>query len=104
MFWDQQLDVANSKLQWELEEPLRLAQEEKEWEEYEREARIEDVDFYKRYPDLRPTRAEAAAEALRDKADRIEELEWRREMEIDRKKSIADIRRIIQYITSRTGR
>jgi len=100
-FWVSQLKIAHEDLRWELDEPKREAEWERELAEFEREMRREDAEFYKEYPDMRPSKTETRVQALRDKADQLEQEELDRELEEDRLILINDLRKTIKYIESK---
>ena len=78
-FWAKQLDEVEKAIHEERMWPGRLAEINRETTEINREmeATISEIeaqskDFYREFPDLRPSPAEQRVQMLRDKADRIE--------------------------------
>lgn len=97
-FWIDQLDLLNADLEWELKEPQRQAEMEKEMRQMELEMKKENEEFYRQNPDLRPSRAEAQAERLRERADEIETTEYDQEMEQMRIENIRRLRHLISIV------
>ena len=93
-FWKNQLIEIDKELKWELGEPKRKAEFDRELRLMDREFENEDKEFYREYPDMRPSAAERQAEALRERADAIEQAELDRELEKFRLQRIAELRRV----------
>lgn len=100
-FWETQLRLVQKEINWELGEPARKAKFDREMRQMEAEINREMREFYKEYPDMRPTSAERQAEALRERADAIEMAEIDRELEIMRRKRVAELRSIQQYLAAK---
>lgn len=100
-FWVQQLGVAQRQLSEARAAPEREAQGWRELEQAQRELDRETEYMYRRAPHLRPSRAEA----LRERADRIEEQEamaqLRANAERSNKRWISDLEQIIPKIEAR---
>lgn len=102
IFWQGQLNAITTRLN-ELEaEPAETAKMNREMENMLIESQREMEKMYRDYPDTRPSEAEQQAEALRDKADRIEQAEWDRTMEKERLERIASLRKIYALVENRT--
>ena len=93
-FWKNQLLEIDKELKWELGEPKRNAEWDRELRLMDREFEKEDKEFYREYPDMRPSAAERQAEALRERADAIEQAELDRELEKLRIQRIAELRKL----------
>jgi len=101
-FWQGQLDAITTRLN-ELEaEPAETAKMNREMENMRIEDQREMEKMYQEYPDTRPSEAERQADALRDKADSIEQAEWERMMENERLEQIASLRKIYALVENRT--
>lgn len=97
-FWRNQLYEIDKVLDWELGEPKRRAEIDSELRQMVREFEKDERDFYKEYPDMRPSVAERRAQALRDQADAIEQAELDREIEKFRLQRIAELRKIRPFV------
>ena len=100
-FWKDQLKFAESELKWEIDDPERMAQLDREMDGILDETDESMEEFYRDYPDMRPTKAERQVEALRDKADEIEQMELDKELEQMRRERISELRKIIPLIRSK---
>lgn len=100
-FWQGQLNTITNKLNKLEAEPAETAKMNREMENMRIEDQREMEKMYQDYPDTRPTEAERQAEALRDKADRIEQEEWDRMMEKERLEQIASLRKIYALVENR---
>ncbi len=100
-FWKDQLREVVTELDWELGEPRRRAELDREFREMDREfdRTMEEMD--QKYPDTRPSAAERHAEALRKRADDIEMAEMARFLEQIRLKRIAELRRIRSIVEAK---
>lgn len=97
-FWEDQLLEVNSELDWHLKEPQRQAELQRELENMSREFDRSMEEFYREYPDMEPSAAERQAEALRERADQIEQDELDRQLERLRLERIAELRNILPLI------
>jgi hypothetical protein len=100
-FWQGQLDAITTRLNKLEAEPAETAKMNHEMENMLIESQREMEKMYRDYPDTRPSEAEQQAEALRDKADRIEQTEWDRTMEKERLERIASLRKIYTLVENR---
>lgn len=100
-FWQGQLDTITTKLNKLEAEPAETAKMNREMENMRIEDQREMEKMYQEYPDTRPSEAERQAEALRDKADSIEQAEWDRTMESERLEQIASLRKIYVLVENR---
>ena len=80
-FWKDQLRTIKSELQWELSEPQREAEFEKNMEELYRELNKDMEEIYRKNPERSPSSTERRAKFLRERADQIEQAEIDREFE-----------------------
>ena len=107
-FWEEQLHVAKSELEWELAEPERLAELERQENQKSKDLQKLFEEAYERFPEIRPSPTERLAEALRENADRIERASARKSLlsilEEIRSRRIAEIRRAIQIIEDKIER
>ncbi|WP_045856705.1 hypothetical protein [Teredinibacter purpureus] len=78
-----------------------MAQLDREMDEILDEADESMEEFYRDYPEMRPSKAELQAEALRDRADEIEQMELVKELEQMRRERISELRKIIPLIRSK---
>lgn len=97
-FWKGQLFEVNKELAWKLGEPRREAEFDQELRAMVREFEKEDEQFYRDFPDMRPSPVERHAEALRDRADALEQGELGHELEQWRLQRIAELRRIKRLV------
>ena len=58
-------------------------------------------EMYREHPEMRPSQADLQAEALRERADQIEQEEFDRLVEKMRLKRIAELRKILQLVKDR---
>ena len=100
-FWENQAKEIKSEIEWELEEPQRQDEWNREMRELEREEKRELNEFYRENPELRPTRAQLMAEHFREKADRIEQNELDRELEQLRLEKIDKLRILLQTVNNK---
>lgn len=91
IFWEDQFLEAQKRLESEISEPKRLADEERYFGR-------EMEQLYQDYPDMRPTADEKRVVALRDQADEIEDAELRRDIERWRHEEITRLRNIKRAI------
>ena len=103
-FWEKQLQVAKSDLEWELSEPKRQAELDNELNQIMKETDESMEDMYREFPDMRPSKAETQAEKLRDRADEIEQQELDRELELMRQEAIIELKHIIPAIKEKLGK
>lgn len=101
IFWQGQLDAITTRLKKLEAEPAETAKMNRELENMMAESKRDDEKMYRDYPDMRPSEAERQAEALRDKADSIEQAEWDRTMEKERLEQIAALRKIYTLVENR---
>jgi hypothetical protein len=101
-FWEDQAHIAGRELQWELNEPSRMAELEREMHRLDADLDREMSEFYQQYPDMRPTNAERRAQRMRDRADAIEQAELDRELERLRLARIAELRKTLSFLESRS--
>lgn len=97
-FWKNQLKEVNSELEWELGEPQRQEKLDHEMNQMFRELNQSMENMYRKYPDMRPSAYERQAEALRERADQIEQQELDRYLENIRLKRIAELRSILLLV------
>jgi len=102
-FWENQLLEINKKLAWELGEPKRNAELNREFKEMDQELDREMEQMYREYPEMRPSASERKAEALRARADAIEDAEWDRELKQWHHEYLAELRRIKQLVEDHLG-
>ena len=100
-FWQGQLDAITTRLNKLEAEPAETAKMNRELENMMAESKRDDEKMYRDYPDMRPSEAERQAEALRDKADSIEQAEWDRTMEMERLEQITLLRKIYALVENR---
>jgi sRNA-binding protein len=100
-FWKNQLKEVNSELEWERNEPQRQAKLDREMNQMFRELDQSMEEMYQEYPDMRPSAAERQAEALRDRADQIEQQEFDRYLEKLRLERIAELKIILPLVKAR---
>ena len=100
-FWQGQLNEMTTRLNKLEAEPAETAKMNQELSSMQIEVQREMEKMYRDYPDKRPSEAERQAEALRNKADSIEQAEWGRMMEKERLKRIASLRKIYALVESR---
>lgn len=100
-FWQGQLDAITTRLNRLEAEPAETAKMNREMENMLIESQREMEKMYRDYPDTRPSEAERQAEALRDKADRVEQAEWDRTMEKERLEQITSLRKIYALVANR---
>ena len=100
-FWQEQAQVAKAELKWTLVAPKLHA---------ERKARIAELlkrtdqvlnEIYERHPNMNPSPAEKNAEALREEANEIEQVELDQILEQRRFKRIAELEIIIQILEAK---
>ena len=101
-FWKNQLIEVENELEWELGEPKRIAEFDREMRKDDREFQKEEEQFYQEYPDMRPSAAELKAEALRVRADAIEQAELDRELNQYRLQRIGELRIIKNVLEKRS--
>lgn len=94
-FWLNQLNEVNSELEWRLGAPERRAKLEQKLNEIsiEHNERMEKI--YTKYPNMKPSYAKQQAEALREKADQIEQQEIEYHLEEYRQKRITELQNIL---------
>jgi len=95
-FWQDQEKVIIKKITSLNNQPAEDAKFEKEMAEFEKESRRDDEQFYRQHPDLRPSPAEKVAEALREKADAIEEQQLKKELEQDRLAELDELQHMLK--------
>ena len=100
-FWQGQLNAITTRLNKLEAEPAETAKMNREMENMLIEEQRDAEKMYRDYPDTRPSEAERQAEALRDKADSIEQAEWDRTMEKERLERIASLRKIYALVENR---
>ena len=100
-FWQGQLNEMTTRLNKLEAEPAETAKMNQELSSMQIEVQREMEKMYQDHPDTRPSEAERQAEALRNKADSIEQAEWGRMMEKERLKRIASLRKIYALVESR---
>src|SRR3989338_3744313 len=101
-FWQGQLNAITTQLNKLEAEPAETAKMNREMENMRIEDQREMEKMHQEYPDTRPSEAERQAEALRNKADSIEQAEWDRTMENERLEQIASLRKIYALVENRT--
>ena len=101
-FWQEQLNATTTEINKLEAEPAETAKVNREMESMMIEWKRDDEKFYRDYPDTRPSEAERQAEALRDRADSIEQAEWDRTMEKERLERISSLRKIYSLVENRT--
>jgi flagellar biosynthesis GTPase FlhF len=100
-FWQGQLNAITTRLNKLEAEPAETAKMNREMNSLLIDERREMEKMYQEYPDTRPSEAERQAEALRNKADSIEQAEWDRTMEKERLERIASLRKIYFLVEER---
>jgi len=101
-FWQGQLKAITTNLNKLEAEPAETTKMNQKMESMMVESKRDDEKMYRDYPDMRPSEAERQAEALRDKADSIEQAEWDRTMEKERLEQIVSLRKIYALVENRT--
>ena len=101
-FWRGQLKEIEENLQWELSEPERMAEVERTIREVDKDANEIMEDLYRENPTLRPSPASREANALRRRADRIEEAQMWRMLEEHRLERVEKLRAALRYVKSKT--
>jgi len=101
-FWQDQEKAIVKKINTLNNQPAEDAKFEKEMAEYEKESRRDDELFYKQNPDMRPSPAERAADALREKADAIEEQQLKKEMEQYRLNELSELKQMLKITREKT--
>lgn len=86
-FWRDQAKIVQKELEWEVGEPERRAQFDKELDRQMEE-------LYRKVPTARPSLAEQRAEALRYRADAIEMAEIEQLLEEDRQVRISMLQKV----------
>jgi hypothetical protein len=94
-FWTNQVEVINAQLQWELSQPRRQAEMNREYGEAISEMDRSMEDMYKEFPEMRPSAAERRADSLREKAERIEDAEMARFLENARLQEMSKLQTIL---------
>lgn len=94
-FWQDQEKAIAKKITSLNNQPAEDAKFEKEMAVYEQESRRDDEIFYRQYPDMRPSPTEKEAEALRERADAIEEKQLKKEMEQDRLDKLSELKHML---------
>ena len=100
-FWQEQLNATTTEINKLEAEPAETAKMNREMESMMIEWKRDDEKFYRDYPNTRPSEAERQAEALRDRADGIEQAEWDRTMEKERLERIASLRKTYSLVENR---
>lgn len=100
-FWKDQLREVHSDLQRELSEPHRKAELDREMNQMLREVDQSTEEMYRVHPDMRPSPEERQAEALRERADQIEQVEVDRFLEKIRLERIAELRKILPVVQAK---
>lgn len=100
-FWQGQLKAITTKLNKLESEPAETAKMNREMENMLIESQRDTEKMYRDYPDTRPSEAERQVEALRDKADSLEQAEWDRMMEKERLEQISSLRKIYVLVENR---
>lgn len=100
-FWQGQLNAITAKLNKLEAEPAETAKMNREIEDMLIESQLDEEKMYRDCPDTRPSEAKRQAEALRDKADSIEQAEWDRTMEKERLERIVSLRKIYALVALR---
>lgn len=95
-FWQSQEKAIVKKISTLIRQPAEDAKIEKEMAGYAKESRRDDELFYKQNPDMRPSPAERAAEALREKADIIEDQQLKKELEKDRQDELVELKQMLK--------
>lgn len=101
-FWRNQLIEVNSELESKLEAPQFQAKFNPEMNQMVREIDPSLKEIYQKYPDLKPSAAERQADALRERADQIEQQELDRYLEKLRIERISELRKIFLIVKIRT--
>lgn len=101
-FWKDQLNRINSELDWQLGGPQRQAKLVGEMNQIFGEFNQSMEETYRNHPEMRPSAAKRQAEALRERADQIEQQEFYHELEKHRLDRIKVLRNLIPLIKSRT--
>jgi hypothetical protein len=94
-FWTNQVKEINAELQWELSQPRRQVEINRELDKAIREIDRSMEDMYKEFPEMRPSAAERRADSLREKAERIEDAEMARFLENARLQEISKLQTIL---------
>lgn len=100
-FWKQQLAAVTTELNKLYGEPAETAKLNQEMNGVLNAAQREMEKMYQEYPETRPSEAERQAEALRDKADSLEQAELDRTMEGYRLERIESLRKIYSSVEAR---
>lgn len=100
-FWENQLKQAQLELNQRISQPALLA---KHRDDLAKAMQMVDTSMdkhYAKHPELQPSKAQVEADALRERADQIEQAEFWRLAEMDRLKRITALQSILIAIEAR---
>jgi len=94
-FWVSQLNEVSSELEWWLGAPERRAKLEQTLYEISAKNNERMEAFYEKHPNLKPSYAKQQEDALRERADQIEQQEIEYRLEEYRQKRISELQKIL---------
>jgi hypothetical protein len=101
-FWRNQLHEVRQEIQWEEFGILRKAANDRILGKISRDTNHEMEEFYRRYPQIRSSKAERRAEALGGQFDQIKWIRFHPVFEEIRQKRFQELRMILQVVKSKT--
>lgn len=102
-FWENQLQQAQLELNRKISQPALLAKHTADLAKAKQMVDTSMEKHYAKHPELRPPKAQAEADALRELADQIEQAEFWRLVEMDRLKRITALQNILIAIEAHLG-
>lgn len=102
-FWRDLLREAKRELEWKRAAPERNAERQARLDAFLEKSKQRMDEFYKRHPEARPSDATDRAEALRERADDIEQAEIDEDLEKLRLKRLFELETIIHIIEARAS-
>lgn len=100
-FWKDQLNIAKVELAWERETPNREAMFKEDMRRLDAEFAFQMREFYRDFPEMRPSQAELQAESLRQRADVIESQQFERELAVMSRQRASELEHIEKYLVTR---
>jgi len=97
-FWEEQERLIENKIADLEDQPRQDAEEERLNRELDRQLKQDSEKYYLEHPEERPSVAEQKAQALRDKADEIENIEVKAFLEKSRLEDLAEYRRMLDFV------
>ena len=102
-FWKDQLKEAKEELKIELNLPGVGAELQKDSDKIDADFNRDREEWYREFPETRPSDQELLAENLREEADQIDAQEWARTYEELRLKRIDKLNKIIPFVEAHFG-